>query len=49
MSFLLHYLALGACAGVLAGLRGMSDQALAAATSANALQAFPKLKGLLPC
>ena len=36
-------------AGVLAGLRGMSDQALAAATSANALQAFPKLKGLLPC
>ena len=36
-------------AGVLAGLRGLSDQALAAATTANALQAFPKLKGLLPC
>ena len=36
-------------AGVLAGLRGMSADALAAATSANALQAFPKLRGLLPC
>ncbi len=36
-------------AGVLAGLRGMSAEALAAATSANALQAFPKLNGLLPC
>ena len=36
-------------AGVLAGLRDMSDQTLAAATSANALQAFPKLKSLLPC
>ncbi|MEO7399246.1 MAG: TatD family hydrolase [Polaromonas sp.] len=36
-------------AGVLAGLRGMPADALAAATTANALQAFPKLKGLLPC
>ncbi len=36
-------------AGVLAGLRGMSADALAAATTANALQAFPKLRGLLPC
>ena len=36
-------------AGVLAGLRGMSADALAAATSANARQAFPKLRGLLPC
>ena len=36
-------------AGVLAGLRGMSADALARATTANALQAFPKLKGLLPC
>ena len=36
-------------AGVLAGLRGLSDQTLAAATTANALQAFPKLNGLLPC
>jgi TatD DNase family protein len=36
-------------AGVLAQLRGISPEALAAATSANALQAFPKLKALLPC
>ena len=36
-------------AHVLAELRGMSPEALAAATTANALQAFPKLKGLLPC
>ena len=36
-------------AGVLAQLRGLSDAALAQATTANALQAFPKLKGLLPC
>ena len=36
-------------AGVLAGLRGMPVDALARATTANALQAFPKLKGLLPC
>ena len=36
-------------AGVLAQLRGIPAEALAAATTANALQAFPKLKGLLPC
>ncbi|MEO5659327.1 MAG: TatD family hydrolase, partial [Polaromonas sp.] len=36
-------------AGVLAQLRGIPDEALAAATTANALQAFPKLKDLLPC
>jgi TatD DNase family protein len=36
-------------AGVLAQLRGMTPEALAAATSANALQAFPKLQALLPC
>ncbi|MDB5868779.1 MAG: TatD-related deoxyribonuclease [Polaromonas sp.] len=36
-------------AGVLAQLRGMPAPALALATTANALQAFPKLKGLLPC
>ena len=36
-------------AGVLAQLRGLSDEALARATTANALQAFPKLKDLLPC
>lgn len=36
-------------AGVLAQLRGISDEALATATTANALQAFPKLKDLLPC
>jgi TatD DNase family protein len=36
-------------AGVLAQLRGIAPEALAAATSANALQAFPKLKALLPC
>ena len=36
-------------AGVLAQLRGLSEEALARATTANALQAFPKLKGLLPC
>ena len=36
-------------AGVVAQLRGISSDALALATTANALQAFPKLKGLLPC
>ena len=36
-------------AGVLAQLRGLPAPALALATSANAVQAFPKLKGLLPC
>ena len=36
-------------AGVLAQLRGISAVALQVATSANALQAFPKLKGLIPC
>ena len=36
-------------AGVLAQLRGMSPDALALATTANALQAFPKLRGLLAC
>ena len=36
-------------AGVLAQLRGVSDAALAQATTANALAAFPKLQGLLPC
>ena len=36
-------------AGVLAQLRGMSPEALALATTANALQAFPKLRGLVPC
>jgi TatD DNase family protein len=36
-------------AGVLAQLRGITPEALAVATSANALQAFPKLKALLPC
>ena len=36
-------------AGVLAGLRGIPAEALAAATTANALQAFPKLRGLLQC
>jgi TatD DNase family protein len=36
-------------AGVLAQLRGIPAEALAATTTANALQAFPKLKGLLPC
>ena len=36
-------------ADVLAQLRGMPVEALALATTANALQAFPKLKGLLPC
>ena len=36
-------------AGVLAGLRGMTVEALAAATTANAVQAFPRLQGLLPC
>lgn len=36
-------------AGVLAQLRGLPDEALARATTANALAAFPKLKGLLPC
>ena len=32
-----------------AGLRGITVQALAAATTANALQALPKLRGLLDC
>ncbi|MEO7159470.1 MAG: TatD family hydrolase [Polaromonas sp.] len=36
-------------AGVLAQLRGISPEALALATTANALQAFPKLRGLVPC
>ena len=36
-------------AGVLAGLRGMTVEALAAATTANAVQAFPRLQKLLPC
>ena len=36
-------------AGVLAQLRGISPEALAEATTANAQQAFPKLKELLPC
>ena len=36
-------------AGMLAQLRGMSAPALALATTANALQAFPKLRGLVPC
>ena len=35
-------------AAVVAGLRGMSVQALAQATTANALQALPRLAGLLP-
>lgn len=36
-------------AAVVAGLRGMSPEALAAATTENALQAFPRLRALLPC
>jgi len=36
-------------AAVLAELRGMSADALAAASTENALQAFPKLRALLPC
>jgi TatD DNase family protein len=36
-------------AGVLAQLRGISPEALARATTANALQAFPRLQGLLAC
>lgn len=36
-------------AAVLAGLRGMSADELAVATSANAQQAFPKLQALLAC
>ncbi len=32
-----------------AELRGITVQALAAATTANALQALPKLRGLVPC
>ena len=36
-------------ASVLAQLRGMEASALAAATTVNALQAFPKLKHLLVC
>lgn len=35
-------------AGQLASLRGMPLEALAAATTANALQALPRLKGLVP-
>lgn len=35
-------------ARVVAELRGLSTEALAAATTANALQAFPKLRALLP-
>ena len=33
----------------LADLRGITMQALAAATTANALQALPKLRGLVAC
>lgn len=36
-------------AGLVAELRGLPVDALAAATTANALQAFPKLGALLPC
>ena len=36
-------------AGVLAQLRGMTPEALAAATTANALQALPRLRALLAC
>ena len=36
-------------AGVLAQLRGISPEALADATTANALRAFPRLRALLPC
>lgn len=36
-------------AAVLAGLRGISADALAAATTENALQAFPRLRALLAC
>ena len=36
-------------ANVLAQLRGMTPNALQAATTANALEAFPKLKELVPC
>ena len=36
-------------AGVLAQLRGMTADALQAATTANALQAFPRLRELVPC
>ena len=36
-------------AGMLAQLRGMPAPALALATTANALQAFPKLRGLVRC
>ena len=36
-------------AAALAQLRGMPPEALARATTANALQACPKLRGLLPC
>ena len=36
-------------AGMLAQLRGISPEALALATTANALQAFPRLQSLLPC
>jgi len=35
-------------AGVLAQLRSLTDDALARASNANALQAFPKLAGLMP-
>ena len=36
-------------AAVVAQLRGLTPEALAAATTDNALQAFPKLRDLLPC
>ena len=36
-------------AGVVAQLRGLPPEALARATTANALQALPKLQTLLPC
>ena len=36
-------------AGVVAQLRGLPSEALARATTANALQALPKLQALLPC
>lgn len=36
-------------AGVVAQLRGMPVEALAAATTANALAALPRLRALLPC
>jgi TatD DNase family protein len=36
-------------AAVVAGLRGITPEALAAATTDNALQAFPRLRALLGC